>query len=86
MLMMVGLQHAFAKVAALLEVGGHFIFEPQDMKSYETAVKKNPGLKEKKAGLKIIPEDFARMLDDVGLEFVHGIGGRKRSIGVWRKK
>lgn len=86
MLMMLGLTRAFAKVAALLEVGGHFVFEPQDAKSYETAVKKNPRLKEKKAALKIEPEDFTRMLEEVGLELVHEIGGRKRSIGIWRKK
>jgi hypothetical protein len=76
---------AFRKVSSMLHEGGYFVFEPQGWDSYASAVKKFPALHMNKECLQIRPEDFKEILESVGLELVKEIGGRKRSIYIYRK-
>lgn len=79
-----GLRRVFRKTHRVLETGGLFVIEPQGWESYEKAVKKNPGLREKKEGLGIRPEGFGECLEELGFVRVVRLEG-KREIGVWRK-
>jgi 7SK snRNA methylphosphate capping enzyme len=80
-----GVRLAFSKVSSMLHMGGYFVFEPQGWDSYASAVKKFPALRKNKERLHIQPEDFKDILASVGLEIVKEIGGRKRSIYIYKK-
>ena len=82
----IGLRRSFEKVVSLLKGGGFFVLEPQGWDSYGHAVKKHPGLKAKKEALKIMPEAFPVILQELGMEVVKKIEGRKREIWVFMKR
>lgn len=65
----------------MLQPGGLFVLEPQPWESYAKAKRMDPKLKENANGLKLRPDDFGRLLSDIGFEHVEtigdvGVGGR----------
>ncbi|CCX34556.1 Bicoid-interacting protein 3-domain-containing protein [Pyronema domesticum] len=81
-----GLKNVFLKTYEALSPGGYLVFEPQDWKSYGTAVKKNPDQKKQKDAVQIRPEKFLELLEETGFEVVVRLEeGRKRPLYVLRK-
>jgi 7SK snRNA methylphosphate capping enzyme len=81
-----GLKNVFLKTYEALSPGGYLVFEPQDWKSYGTAVKKNPDQKKQKDAVQIRPENFLELLEETGFEVVVRLEeGRKRPLYVLRK-
>jgi 7SK snRNA methylphosphate capping enzyme len=83
-----GLVRFFARVHDALEVGGYFVFAPQDWKSYGSAVRKNRALKGRLDELKVRPGEFGDMLTGLGFVLVCRFGGESglsREVFVYRK-
>ncbi|EIW61473.1 Bin3-domain-containing protein [Trametes versicolor FP-101664 SS1] len=61
-----GLLEFFRRVHQVLSPGGVFVLEPQEWDTYGKARRMDPKLKENAKSLKLRPEDFERLLQDIG--------------------
>ncbi|KAJ6572058.1 Bin3-domain-containing protein [Mycena capillaripes] len=80
----------FARVAAVLQPGGQFIVEPQAWDTYRKAKRMDKRLRDTAQGLMLRPDDFPRMLAEVGFgEPVRlgsvGEGGFHRPVDLYTK-
>ncbi|KAF8157028.1 Bicoid-interacting protein 3-domain-containing protein [Crassisporium funariophilum] len=85
-----GLKDVFRRVYAVLKPGGSFVLEPQPWESYAKARRMDPKLKENAKSLRIRPDDFESILQDVGFGPVKhygsiGQGGFHRPVDVYTK-
>ncbi|GJE84271.1 S-adenosyl-L-methionine-dependent methyltransferase [Phanerochaete sordida] len=86
-----GLMRFFRRVHAVLRSGGVFVLEPQPWDTYGKAKRMDARLKETAKNLKIRPDDFPRILQEIGFgEADHrgetGEGGFHRPIDLYRKR
>ncbi|KAF7798896.1 hypothetical protein EIP86_010124 [Pleurotus ostreatoroseus] len=86
-----GLRRFFERVYAVLNPGGVFVLEPQEWETYGKAKRMDTKLKENAKGLKLHPDDFERILTEVGFSAAEhlgkaGEGGFRRAIDLYRKK
>ncbi|KAJ7731106.1 Bicoid-interacting protein 3-domain-containing protein [Mycena maculata] len=72
-----GLQTFFSRVAAVLPTGGLFLVEPQAWETYRKAKRMDKRLRDMAQGLELRPEDFPRMLAELGF----GEPARLGSVG-----
>jgi len=85
-----GLMRFFTRVYSVLRQGGKFILEPQDWDTYSKAKRLDPKLKENAQGLMLRPDDFERILQELGFgPATHlgstGEGGFRRPVDVYEK-
>ncbi|KAF9523265.1 Bicoid-interacting protein 3-domain-containing protein [Crepidotus variabilis] len=85
-----GLEAFFRRVFGVLKSGGVFVLEPQPWDSYAKAKKMDQRLKENGNRLKHRPEDFGRILREMGFEDVEhigdvGVGGFRRPLHLYTK-
>ncbi|KAJ6532724.1 Bicoid-interacting protein 3-domain-containing protein [Mycena vulgaris] len=80
----------FARVAAVLPPGGQFVVEPQAWETYRKAKRMDKRLRDTAQGLELRPDDFPRMLAEIGfgeplrLGSV-GDGGFHRPVDLYTK-
>ncbi|KAJ7253707.1 Bin3-domain-containing protein [Mycena haematopus] len=80
----------FARVAAVLQPGGQFVVEPQAWDTYRKAKRMDKRLKDTAQGLVLRPNDFPRLLAQVGFgEPIRlgsvGEGGFHRPVDLYTK-
>ncbi|KAJ6491307.1 Bicoid-interacting protein 3-domain-containing protein [Mycena vitilis] len=80
----------FARVAAVLQSGGQFVVEPQAWETYRKAKRMDKRLRDTAQGLVLRPDDFPRLLAEVGFgEPVRlgsvGEGGFHRPVDLYTK-
>ncbi|KAI0774060.1 Bin3-domain-containing protein [Fomes fomentarius] len=80
----------FRRVHQVLRPGGTFILEPQEWDTYNKARRMSSKLRENAKLLKLRPEDFERVLMDIGFGHVEhlgaaGEGGFRRPIDLYVK-
>jgi len=80
----------FSRVAAVLSAGGQFVVEPQAWETYRKAKRLDKRLRDTAQGLELRPEDFPRMLADIGFsEPIRlgsvGDGGFHRPVDLYTK-
>ncbi|KZT13021.1 Bin3-domain-containing protein [Laetiporus sulphureus 93-53] len=85
-----GLMRFFRRVYSVLKPGGTFVLEPQEWHNYAKTKRMDPKLKENAKSLKLRPDDFERVLQDVGLSPAEhlgkiGEGGFRRAVDVYTK-
>ncbi|KAF2763294.1 Bin3-domain-containing protein [Pseudovirgaria hyperparasitica] len=82
-----GLRNFFDKCARTLAAGGHLVIEPQPWVSYEKAIAqmKAPQYQESFKSLKLRPDDFPRVLKEVGFDLVASSTALARDIFVYKK-
>ncbi|KAJ3013410.1 hypothetical protein NUW54_g1606 [Trametes sanguinea] len=85
-----GIMTFFRRVYEVLEPGGIFVLEPQEWDTYAKARRMDPRLKENAKHLKLRPDDFGRLLQDIGFgPATHlgspGEGGFKRPVDLYTK-
>ncbi|KAI9001363.1 Bin3-domain-containing protein [Trametes punicea] len=85
-----GISRFFRRVYQVLEPGGVFVLEPQGWDTYSKAKRMDSRLKENAKHLKLRPEDFGRVLQEIGFgPATHlgltGEGGFKRPIDLYKK-
>ncbi|KAF5351179.1 hypothetical protein D9756_008400 [Leucocoprinus leucothites] len=86
-----GLVAFFRKIHKVLHDGGHLILEPQAWESYAKAKRMAEHLKENYQNIKLRPEDFTSVLNDIGFDFAEslgetGEGGFKRPMNLYVKR
>ncbi|KAJ7484419.1 Bicoid-interacting protein 3-domain-containing protein [Mycena latifolia] len=80
----------FARVGAVLPSGGQFVVEPQAWETYRKAKRMDKRLRDMAQGLELRPDDFPRMLAELGFgEPVRlgsvGDGGFHRPVDLYTK-
>ncbi|GBE80025.1 Probable RNA methyltransferase [Sparassis crispa] len=85
-----GLKKFFRRIYSVLRPGGTFVFEPQDWDTYAKAKRMDAKLRENAKGLKLRPEDFERILTEIGFGPAQHLGmvgqsGFRRPIDVYIK-
>ncbi|KAJ7165875.1 Bicoid-interacting protein 3-domain-containing protein [Mycena filopes] len=80
----------FTRVSAVLQPGGHFVVEPQAWDTYRKAKRMDKRLKDTAQGLVLRPDDFPRMLAEVGFGEPSrlgsvGEGGFHRPVDLYTK-
>ncbi|KAJ7150976.1 Bicoid-interacting protein 3-domain-containing protein [Mycena crocata] len=80
----------FTRVAAVLPPGGQFVVEPQAWETYRKAKRMDKRLRDNAQGLELRPEDFPRILAEMGFgEPVRlgsvGEGGFHRPVDLYTK-
>lgn len=83
-----GLLRFFRRVHSVLKSGGVFVLEPQEWDTYAKAKRMDAKLKDNAKDLKLRPEDFERILRDIGFGPTQhlgkvGEGGFRRPIDVY---
>ncbi|KAL7282250.1 hypothetical protein ACG7TL_003719 [Trametes sanguinea] len=85
-----GIMKFFRRVHEALEPGGVFVLEPQEWDTYAKAKRMDTKLKENAKHLKLRPNDFGRILQDMGFAPATrlgspGEGGFKRPVDLYTK-
>ncbi|KAI0332399.1 Bin3-domain-containing protein [Cubamyces sp. BRFM 1775] len=85
-----GLLRFFRRVHQVLAPGGTFVLEPQEWDTYGKAKRMDPKLKENAKSLKLRPEDFERILREIGFGPAEhlgtaGEGGFRRPVDLYSK-
>ncbi|KAI0751536.1 Bin3-domain-containing protein [Daedaleopsis nitida] len=85
-----GLLRFFQRVYTVLNPGGTFVLEPQEWDTYAKAKRMDARLKENARTLQLRPDDFERLLRDVGFGSaehlgIAGEGGFRRPIDLYVK-
>ncbi|CAL1701126.1 unnamed protein product [Somion occarium] len=85
-----GLMQFFRRVHTVVKVGGAFALEPQEWDTYAKAKRMDPKLKENARDLKLRPDDFEKILMDLGFGPAEhlgkaGEGGFRRPVDLYRK-
>ncbi|KAI0368060.1 Bin3-domain-containing protein [Pilatotrama ljubarskyi] len=85
-----GLVKFFRRVHRVLKPGGTFVLEPQEWETYAKAKRMDPKLKEHANNLKLRPDDFERVLQDIGFGPAKhlgsaGEGGFRRPVDLYTK-
>ncbi|KAH8106035.1 Bicoid-interacting protein 3-domain-containing protein [Cristinia sonorae] len=69
-----GLTRFFQRVHTVLKIGGVFVLEPQEWDTYAKARRMDPKLRENAKDLKLRPEDFERILQQMGFGRAEHLG------------
>lgn len=85
-----GLTRFFRRVHSVLHDGGAFVLEPQEWDTYAKAKRMDPKLRDNAKDLKLRPENFGRILEDIGFGPAEhlgriGEGGFRRQVDLYRK-
>ncbi|KAJ8494408.1 hypothetical protein ONZ51_g2342 [Trametes cubensis] len=85
-----GLLKFFRRVYQVLGPGGTFVLEAQEWDTYGKAKRMDPKLKENAKTLKLRPDDFERILQDIGFGPAEhlgavGEGGFRRPVDLYTK-
>ncbi|KAI0772033.1 Bin3-domain-containing protein [Trametes elegans] len=85
-----GLARFFRRVHGVLKPGGTFVLEPQEWETYAKTRRMDLKLRENAKGLKLRPEDFGQMLQDIGFGPAEhlgsaGEGGFRRPVHLYTK-
>ncbi|KAH9850001.1 Bin3-domain-containing protein [Lenzites betulinus] len=85
-----GIVKFFERVHGVLSPGGTFVLEPQEWETYAKAKRTDPKLKEHAKNLKLRPDDFPRILKDIGFGPAQhlgavGEGGFRRPVDLYTK-
>ncbi|OCH92197.1 Bin3-domain-containing protein [Obba rivulosa] len=85
-----GLRCFFHRVHSVLLPGGKFVLEPQEWETYAKARRMDAKLKENAKSLQLRPEDFERVLSEIGFGpaqhvGITGEGGFRRPVDIYVK-
>ncbi|THH12491.1 hypothetical protein EW146_g7645 [Bondarzewia mesenterica] len=69
-----GIKRFFQRVFEVLKPGGTFVFEPQQWESYTKARKLDSTLQENAKNLRVHPDQFPRMLQEIGFGPMERLG------------